>query len=204
MNDIRKFLETVSKFEFAGEPEQKPGDQVRGTEVARGKKGKHPFQGRLVGAGESILKELEEELQNPKFRDSRSLMQEYREFVKEYGTTNQAIPNTQNKENTAQNQNQEQAKQDLTAILKSVQNLQLPDSQKVALALSRTKTDPSAKLSSAEAQKVGQSVGPLLGPALAHPGTASQLSAVLKKAETMNQAQQKKPAAQQQSQNKPM
>jgi hypothetical protein len=42
-----------SKFSFAN-PKQKPGDQVRGTEVAKKKKsGAHPFAGRLVGAMES-------------------------------------------------------------------------------------------------------------------------------------------------------
>ncbi len=42
-----------SKFSFAN-PKQKPGDQVRGTEVAKNKKsGEHPFKGRLVGATEA-------------------------------------------------------------------------------------------------------------------------------------------------------
>lgn len=51
--DIRALLEKM--YKFAGEPEQKPGDQVKGTEKARStKSGKdHPFKGRLVGASES-------------------------------------------------------------------------------------------------------------------------------------------------------
>lgn len=50
--DMRKLLEAVTKF--AGEPEQKAGDQVRGKEKATPTKsdGEHPFKGRLVG-GES-------------------------------------------------------------------------------------------------------------------------------------------------------
>lgn len=42
-------------FPFAGaKVGQKPGDQVRGTEVAKKKKsGEHPFKGRLVGATEA-------------------------------------------------------------------------------------------------------------------------------------------------------
>ena len=60
MSDMRRLLETVNKF--AGEPEQKTGDQVRGSEPMprRGTK-KHPHAGRLVG-GESILRELEQQI----------------------------------------------------------------------------------------------------------------------------------------------
>jgi len=43
---MRDLLEKMNKF--AGEPEQKPGDQVRGTEKAT-KSDKHPFLKRLVG-----------------------------------------------------------------------------------------------------------------------------------------------------------
>lgn len=46
--DIKNLLEKMNKF--AGEPEQKPGDQVRGTDVAKKSKGnKHPFLHQLVG-----------------------------------------------------------------------------------------------------------------------------------------------------------
>ena len=46
--DMLTLLEKLMKF--AGEPAQKPGDQVRGTEKAKTKKsGEHPFKGRLVG-----------------------------------------------------------------------------------------------------------------------------------------------------------
>ena len=46
--DIYKILETMQKF--AGEPDQKSGDQVRGTEKATTKaSGEHPFKNRLVG-----------------------------------------------------------------------------------------------------------------------------------------------------------
>lgn len=58
--DMRNLLEKM--YKFAGEPSQKPGDQVRGHEKAKMGTKKHPFTGRLVGAAESkdsILKELE-------------------------------------------------------------------------------------------------------------------------------------------------
>ena len=57
--DMKKLLEAVTKFS-GEEVGQKPGDQVRGTEKAKPtKSGKdHPFKGRLVGASESVLKDL--------------------------------------------------------------------------------------------------------------------------------------------------
>ena len=72
-------LEEGSKVRFAGEPKQRPGDQVRGTDRAVGKKGQHPFQDRLVG-GESLLRDLEAALHETPARD---LMREYRDFVNE-------------------------------------------------------------------------------------------------------------------------
>ena len=72
-------LEEGSKVRFAGEPKQRPGDQVRGTDRAVGKKGQHPFQDRLVG-GESLLRDLEAALHETPTRD---LMREYRDFVNE-------------------------------------------------------------------------------------------------------------------------
>ena len=76
MSDMRKLLESMTKF--AGEPEQKPGDQVRGTERAKKKKsGKHPFQGRLVG-GESVIRELEKQLVEGELE--RRLREEFEQF----------------------------------------------------------------------------------------------------------------------------
>lgn len=66
MSDMKTLLESITKF--SGEPKQKVGDQVRGTEEATSNKKDHPFKDRLVG--ENL--ELEE-----------SLMTEYYHFVKE-------------------------------------------------------------------------------------------------------------------------
>ena len=74
---MRKLLESMDTF--AGEPEQKPGDQVRGTEKATKKKsGQHPFQGRLVG-GESIFRELERQLVEGNVE--RRLREEFEQFA---------------------------------------------------------------------------------------------------------------------------
>jgi hypothetical protein len=71
MSNMKELLESVTKF--AGEPKQKPGDQVRGHEKAKKKaNGEHPFAGRLVGGSANESQELEE-----------SLMTEYKYFVKE-------------------------------------------------------------------------------------------------------------------------
>jgi hypothetical protein len=47
MSDMRKLLESMDKF--AGEPTQKPGDQVRGTDNPKKSGKKHGFDDRLVG-----------------------------------------------------------------------------------------------------------------------------------------------------------
>jgi len=79
MSDMRHLLETVTKF--AGEPAQKPGDQVRGKEPMPKKGGgkKHPYQGRLVG-GESILRELEQQIVEGNVE--RRLREEFNSTVK--------------------------------------------------------------------------------------------------------------------------
>ena len=72
MSDMRKLLESMTKF--AGEPDQKSGDQVRGHEKATKQ---NPFKGRLVGGDASEgISEDDEDLEE-------SLMQEYKYFVKE-------------------------------------------------------------------------------------------------------------------------
>lgn len=67
MSDMRKLLESMDKF--AGEPGQKPGDQVRGTDKPKKSGKKHGFDGRLVGEGAD------------KF--AQELMLEYRMFVEQ-------------------------------------------------------------------------------------------------------------------------
>jgi len=72
MSSMKDLLE---KMTFAGEPEQKPGDQVRGTDKVKTVKRtvpyqKHPLQGKLVGGGgaaeesvEHIADQLRKELE---------------------------------------------------------------------------------------------------------------------------------------------
>jgi hypothetical protein len=56
MSDMRKLLESLDRF--SGEPEQRPGDQVRGTDKASGGKKHHPFKNRLVGETAKLAENL--------------------------------------------------------------------------------------------------------------------------------------------------
>jgi hypothetical protein len=73
MSDMRKLLESVNKF--AGEPEQKPGDQVRSKDKATSQGDKHPFLKRLVGEAQ-------------KFRHVTELRQEYAVFKEDQQAVN--------------------------------------------------------------------------------------------------------------------
>lgn len=88
MSDMKKLLESISKFSFAN-PNQKPGDMVRGTEVAgKGKHAGHPFKDRLVGSTsesadycDACDRPASECVCDDELKES--LMQEYKYFVKE-------------------------------------------------------------------------------------------------------------------------
>jgi len=53
---MRKLMESLDRF--SGEPEQKPGDQVRGTDKTRGGNKHHPFKNRLVGETAKLAESL--------------------------------------------------------------------------------------------------------------------------------------------------
>lgn len=80
--DMKRLLEKMDQF--AGQAVgQKPGDQVRGTEKATKKKsGEHPFKGRLVGASESILKDLDNQITEGS--TERNLVEEYQRFSRNW------------------------------------------------------------------------------------------------------------------------
>jgi polyhydroxyalkanoate synthesis regulator phasin len=85
MKDLLEKLDWI----FAGHKKgQKDGDQVRGTEKAKKKKRKtpyqeHPFKGRLVGGGGSSAEEMEETVEE--------LAENYRKELAEYGAPGTAI-----------------------------------------------------------------------------------------------------------------
>ncbi len=56
MNDFRKLLDSMDRF--AGEPEQRVGDQVRGKDRAVSKGKQHPFKNKLVGETAELAESL--------------------------------------------------------------------------------------------------------------------------------------------------
>ena len=78
---MKKLIEAVDQF--AGQAVgQKPGDQVRGTDKATKKKsGKHPFDGRLVGASEgtNLLVDLEKQIVEGS--QERRLKEEFANYI---------------------------------------------------------------------------------------------------------------------------
>lgn len=65
-DDMIKLVRLFEGNQFAGEPEQKPGDQVRGTDKAVTKGKQHPFHNRLVGEEISLEDKLSKRYQDMK------------------------------------------------------------------------------------------------------------------------------------------
>lgn len=160
-------------YPFAGQAVgQKPGDQVRGTEKAVVKKsGEHPFKGRLVGAGESAMKE-------------------WKQFVAEFGANNPA----QGAATTATPDPKAQAAQ----IAKTQQGINKLKSAGVPIAnvsqavktVLKDPTDPKTPQTSQDKQvhqALGQEVEQLV--AKGDPSSVNQLSALLRKLNTTGGAQ---------------
>lgn len=92
--EMKDLLEKM--YQFAGEPKQKPGDQVRGKDKAKPAKGKpypkHPFQGKLVGGDSrnyhdktmiesNLLAELDQTAKDTKL--VRDLAERWKQFKEE-------------------------------------------------------------------------------------------------------------------------
>jgi hypothetical protein len=202
-------LEEGSKVRFAGEPKQRPGDQVRGTDRAVGKKGQHPFQNRLVG-GESILRDLEAALHESPTRD---LMREYRDFVKEdpvtpatkptLGTdlTKPGTPQKQQEQDPAQQAAQQklaqQEKIEQANLQKGIANLKAAGaavSNPAQVVKAFDKVDDQQPLTPADKGAVA-TAGTVLAPIMANP----QLQGKFKDLVTQASAEQKKQQQQQQA-----
>ena len=65
-SDMIRMLRLVEGQQFAGLPEQQPGDQVRGTEQAKKNGQQHPFHNRLVGEEISLEDKLSKKYQDMK------------------------------------------------------------------------------------------------------------------------------------------
>jgi hypothetical protein len=83
MSDMRKLLESLDRF--AGEPQQRAGDQVRGTDKAHAHAKQHPFNTRLVGEEEEHCDACDR-VKNKYVCDDElreSLMLEYQYFIEQ-------------------------------------------------------------------------------------------------------------------------
>ena len=76
INNLR-LVESVD-FKFAGEPQQKPGDQVRGTDPAVARGIQHPFHDRLVGEDTTL-----EDVLAKKYQDFKDLQKKEKEDKEE-------------------------------------------------------------------------------------------------------------------------
>jgi len=176
-------LEEGSKVKFAGEPKQKPGDQVRGTDRAVGKKGQHPFQNRLVG-GESILRDLEAALHETPTRD---LMREYRDFVNEAPVPPVPAPAGQQ-----QNPNPNQPNQDpaiLAAQAKLAQQQKTKQDAALQQGISKLKS-AGADVDMQTMNDKNNDLAPVLAPIMSNPQLQGKFQELIKQANAEQKKQQ--------------
>jgi len=182
-------LEEGSKVQSAGEPKQRPGDQVRGTDRAVGKKGQHPFQNRLVGS-ESILRDLEAALHESPTRD---LMREYRDFVNEAPVPPAPAPAGQQQN---PNPNQNPAQQDpaiLAAQAKLAQQQKTKQDAALQQGISKLKS-AGADVDMQTMNDKNNDLAPVLAPIMSNPQLAGKFQELIKQA---NDEQKKQQQAQQ-------
>lgn len=178
-------LEEGSKVRFAGEPKQRPGDQVRGTDRAVGKKGQHPFQNRLVG-GESILCDLEAALHESPTRD---LMREYRDFVNEAPVPPTPAPAGQQQN---PNPNQNPAQQDpaiLAAQAKLAQQQKTKQDAALQQGISKLKSAGADVDMHAMTDKNNE-LAPVLAPIMSNPQLQGKFQELVKQANAEQKKQQ--------------
>ena len=176
-------LEEGSKVKFAGEPKQKPGDQVHGTDRAVGKKGQHPFQNRLVG-GESILRDLEAALHETPTRD---LMREYRDFVNEAPVPPVPAPAGQQ-----QNPNPNQPNQDpaiLAAQAKLAQQQKTKQDAALQQGISKLKS-AGADVDMQTMNDKNNDLAPVLAPIMSNPQLQGKFQELIKQANAEQKKQQ--------------
>lgn len=176
-------LEEGSKVQSAGEPKQRPGDQVRGTDRAVGKKGQHPFQNRLVG-GESLLRDLEAALHETPARD---LMREYKDFIKEAPVLPVTAPAGQ-----PQNPNPNQPNQDpamLAAQAKLAQQQKTKQDAALQQGISKLKS-AGADVDMQTMNDKNNDLAPVLAPIMSNPQLQGKFQELIKQANAEQKKQQ--------------
>ena len=188
--DMKQLLEAMTKF--AGKPEQKPGDQVRGTDkVKKGKK--HPFLHQLVGDSKEYRERtnLVSELQD-KFNEFKADLNEYGPVgtIGTQGTIGIKSTAPQGTTQTPQQQAQQQQKTQQT-LQKSLTQLKTAgvnvNPQQATAALN--KADAGQALNAQDKDVVAK-LAPQMGDVLADPQLAGQFKDIVQKAQKKSQVNQ--------------
>jgi hypothetical protein len=179
-DSINGDLDESTRFSFAGEPEQKAGDQVRGTDVAQPNGTKHPFNGRLVGECDAPMT-LTDKLRARWEETKRA------KGLQEYGMTTggTTAPGTGPTPGINQNDPKAQAEKQQTTTnalnqLKSA-GLTIPNMSQAVKTTLKT-DDPKAQLNQQD-KNVDMGFGQTLGKILttAQPNDIGQLKNIIKK-----------------------
>lgn len=177
--DIYKILETMQKF--AGEPEQKPGDQVRGTEKAVSKNNEHPFKNRLVGASESVEQECDTSAtMSPLEQRLRARWEQTKSGLQEYGMTTggTAMGGGSTPVDTAQQAKQTAQVQQNVNKLKSA-GANIPNVGQAVQSVMKEPTDPATSQDKTVSAGLGQEIDQVL--TKGDPSEVNQLASLIRK-----------------------
>jgi hypothetical protein len=177
--------------------------KMKGTDPAGARYNKY------VG-GESVLRDYEQVLREPRHRTANELMREYREFVTEYSSTTATVmpgqdtptPGTNQKPNPAAAQQDADSQQIQKSVsqLKPVLNAQgtAPLNQvKFQDTMNKMDTDPKQPVAAGNAQQLAP-LAAAASKALQNTQTAAQLKQVLTRADQLDQQKQQQVAQAQQ------
>ena len=192
MSNMRKLLESMDRF--AGEPEQRPGDQVRGKDKAKQHAKQHPFTNRLVGEtaklAESLMLEYQYFIEQPVGgqADNNSSpvanINPAGQGVKKPGeqddmnkaqTTNTLKPQGTNPTTPDAAAAAAQAALDKQALKKGLSSLRtVAPNQNIDRAVHALQSDPT-KLGPADAKALGDLTNDVIEPMLKDPATAGTI-----------------------------
>ena len=135
MSSMKDLLEKMdANYPFAGEPEQKPGDQVRGTDAFKIEPRtvpyqKHPARGKLVGAAEESVEHIADQL---------------RKELEEYGALGSGISSGSSVDRTeyAQMRRDQKAQQQQAKAQKDEINKEIKGLKQQSLAVSKQPVAP--------------------------------------------------------------
>ena len=176
-----------------------------------------PKPGQGVG-GESVLRDYEKILKEPKQRTARDLMREYKEFVSEYTSTSATAmpsqdpqaagtsqkPNPAGAQQAADNQQIQKSVAQIKPVLNAQGTGQPLNQVKFQDTMNKMDTDPKQPVPAGNAQQLAP-LAAAASKALQNPQTTAQLKQVLSRADQLDQKkqQQVKQAQQQVGTNAP-